>query len=145
MITVPWGNGELSIRLPRGWKVLGTFSPVSTKPTVEPEILCRESLDQPIGAQPLSSRQLRGKKVLIVTDDISRPTPVARFFGPVRDALIQAGVQPTDIEILFALGVHRPMTLAEAESKIGKQNLAAHRWHKHKCLDLAHLIRLGPN
>jgi len=143
MITVPWGNLELSIPLPSGWRVLGTFSPVSTKPALDPETLCREALDNPIGAKPLSSHLLRGKKVLIVTDDISRPTPVSRFFGPVRDALVQAGVQPTDIEILFALGVHRPMTQPEAEAKIGKQNLAAHRWHNHNCFDPAHLIRLG--
>lgn len=143
MITVPWGNGELSVPLPSGWRVLGTFSPVSMKPAVDPETLCREALDHPIGTQHLSSRRLQGKKVLIVTDDISRPTPVARFFGSVRDALVKAGIQREDIEILFALGVHRPMTQAEAEAKIGKENLAAHRWHNHNSFDPAQLIKLG--
>jgi nickel-dependent lactate racemase len=143
MITVPWGNDELSIPLPRGWRVLGTFSPVSFKPAADPETLCREALDRPISAQPLSNRRLQGKKVLIVTDDTSRPTPVARFFGPVRDALVKAGVQTEHIEVLFALGVHGPLTPAEAESKIGKENLTAHRWHNHNCFDPAQLVRLG--
>src|SRR6266487_1165619 len=105
MITIPWGNGELSLPLPSRWRVLGTFSPVTMKPAVDPETLCREALDDPIGAQRLSSHRLRGKKALIITDDISRPTPVARFFGCVRDSLVTAGIQRHDIEILFALGV----------------------------------------
>src|SRR5438309_803779 len=141
--SVPWGNGQLAIPLPSGWRVRGIFSPVSTKAVADAETLCREALEHPIGAPPLSSRTLAGKKVLIISDDVSRPTPVARFFAPVRDSLIHAGVQPKDIEILFALGVHRPMTQAEAEFKIGKENLAAHRWHNHNAFDPAQLIRLG--
>jgi lactate racemase len=143
LITFPWGNGKLSIPLPGGWQVQGVFSPVSSKPALDPEALCRESLEHPIGAKPLSARALTGKKVLIVSDDVSRPTPVARFFAPVRESLLQAGVQPRDIEILFALGVHRPMTQAEAEFKIGKENLAGHRWHNHNAFNSGQLIRLG--
>ena len=81
--------------------------------------------------------------MLLVADDQSRPTPVARFFSPVRDALLQTGVQAHDIEVLFALGVHRPMTQQEAVAKIGKENLAPHRWHNHNCFDPAQLVDLG--
>src|SRR5207237_3320876 len=99
--------------------VLGTFSPPPLLPPADPELLCNQALAQPIGALPLAGRDLRGKRVLLVVDDCSRPTPVHRFFGPIRQALLKAGVEPTALEILFALGVHRPLTRAEAEAKIG--------------------------
>jgi nickel-dependent lactate racemase len=86
---------------------------------------------------------LHGKRVLLVADDQSRPTRVACFFRPVRDSLVTAGVRLDNIEILFALGVHRPMSQQEAEAKIGKDNLAPHRWHNHDCFDPSQLIRLG--
>jgi nickel-dependent lactate racemase len=76
-------------------------------------------------------------------DDITRPTPVHQFFSPVRDALLAAGVSRTDMEILFALGVHRPMTEGEAQAKVGRDNLAGHRWHNHNCLDPGQLLPLG--
>ena len=143
MIKLPWGNAELSLPLPGGWRVLGTFSPASIQPEVDAEALCRQALAQPVGARPLSGRPLQGRRVLLVVDDQSRPTPVAQFFRPVRDVLLQSGVDPRAIEILFALGVHRPMNRQEAEAKIGADSLAAHRWHNHDCFDRAQLIYLG--
>ena len=79
----------------------------------------------------------------MVVDDQSRPTPVAGFFRPIRDALVRAGVNLGDIEILFALGAHRPMSQQEADAKIGKDNLAPHRWHNHNCFNPSELIDLG--
>src|SRR5690242_17856582 len=117
MIELPWGGRHLSVPLPPGWRVLGTFSPASVKPASDPETLCRDALAQPVSAQPLAARSLNGKRVLMVADDRSRPTPVAHFFRPVRDALVKAGVRLDNIEILFALGVHRPMSQQEAEAK----------------------------
>jgi hypothetical protein len=68
---------------------------------------------------------------------------VYQFFAPVRDALLAAGVARRDMEILFALGVHRPMTEAEVQAKVGPGNLAGHRWHNHNCQDPAQLLPLG--
>src|SRR5262249_32156870 len=95
------------------------------------------------GAAPLAERRLRGKRVLLVVDDHTRPTPVARFFRAVRDALVQAGAEPHDIEILFAVGTHRGLTDAEAERKVGRDNLAAHRWRNHAARHPAGLVSLG--
>jgi nickel-dependent lactate racemase len=133
----------LRVPLPAGWRVLGPFLPPPLPPATDPETLCGEALAAPIEATPLAGRDLHGKRVLLVADDPSRPTPVYRFFRPVRDALVRAGAQLTDIEILFALGVHRPLSEAEARAKIGADNLAPHRWHNHNAFDPTQLVRLG--
>jgi nickel-dependent lactate racemase len=143
MIELPWGNNVLRVPLPSGWRVQGPFVPPPLPPTADPEILCREALAAPVGATPLATRDLHGKRVLLVVDDGSRPTPVHRFFRPVRDELVQAGARMADIEVLFALGVHRPMTEAEAQAKVGAENLAPHRWHNHDAFHPAGLVTLG--
>jgi nickel-dependent lactate racemase len=74
---------------------------------------------------------------------VSRPTPVYSYFRPVRDALVAAGARHDDIEILFALGVHRPMSEEEACAKIGAAYLAEHRWHNHDAFDRSQLIHVG--
>lgn len=143
MLELPWNDGTLRLPIPDHWNVLDPFHPRHAPAEAEPEILCRQGLQQAIGAQPLHERDLRGKRVLLVCDDVSRPTPVHRFFGMVRETLEQAGVARANIEILFALGVHRPMTQAEAEAKIGPANLAGHRWHNHDAFNPEQLLDLG--
>jgi nickel-dependent lactate racemase len=143
MIELPWGDGVLRVPVPSTWQILGPFLPPPLEPAGAPQALCQAALADPIGAAPLPSRDLRGKRVLLVADDLSRPTPVHRFFAPVRDALVRAGAAAGNIEVLFALGVHRPMTQAEAEAKIGRENLAPHRWHNHNCADPGALVHLG--
>src|SRR5262245_12207129 len=81
MVELPWGEGRLAVPVPPGWRLLGTFAPAPIRPPADPGVLCRAALARPIGAAPLDSRDLRGKRVLVVADDRSRPTPVARFFG----------------------------------------------------------------
>jgi nickel-dependent lactate racemase len=139
-LELPWGEGTLRVPIPPGWRVLAPLVP-PLPAAADAETLCREALARPLGTDPL--RDLYGKRVLLVSDDVSRPTPVHRFFGPIRDALEQAGARRDDIEILFALGVHRPMTDSEARAKVGPDHLAAHRWHNHDAFDPARLVRLG--
>lgn len=143
MVELPWTDGNLQIPLPPHWRLLEAHHPRHAPATAEPEVLCRRGLQEPIAAQPLHERDLRCKRILLVCDDVSRPTPVHRFFAVVRDALVQAGAAQAQIEILFALGVHRPMTQQEAEAKIGAANLAGHRWHNHDAFTATNLIHLG--
>lgn len=143
VLELPWGESVLPVPLPEGWRVLGPYVPADDTAPAAVEVLCQRALAEPVGARPLAERDLRGQRVLLVVDDISRPTPVASFFGVVRDALARAGVALADMEILFALGVHRPMTQAEAEAKVGRDNLARHRWHNHDAFDASRLVHLG--
>ncbi|MBX7169043.1 MAG: nickel-dependent lactate racemase [Pirellulales bacterium] len=142
-ISLPWGDGQLEVRLPASWQVVGRFEPREMAAAADPLVACREALQAPVGAAPWSGRDLRGKRVLLVPDDVSRPTPVADFAPAVCEALHAAGVAAGDLEILFALGVHRPMTQAEAEAKFGRDLLARYCWHNHNAFEPAQLVHLG--
>ena len=100
----------------------------------------RLALDQPIGCAPLCELASQKKKILIVTDDIHRPTRVSEFIGVILDDLHKAGVRDEQIEFMMALGTHRPMTKAEMAQKLGADVVKKFRGHNHKwddpdCLD----------
>ncbi len=101
--------------------------------------LIRESLRHPIGMERLAKIAAPGQKVLIVVDDISRPTPADRIIPAVLDELHRAGVRDGDIRLLIALGTHRPMTPAEIARKVGlevaaKYPVLNHEWENPEAL-----------
>ncbi len=128
---LPWGEAELEITLPSEWRLLGELTPASVPgvPSVEAE--ARRALREPSGAAPLASRNLAGKRIVLVVDDISRPTPIHRFLPVVLEDLIQAGARRSEVLLLIALGTHRHMTEPELQQKTGAENLAGLRWENH--------------
>lgn len=141
MLELPWDTDVLRVPMPPGWRLLGSFAPQPTNSCADPYRSCREALAHPISTSPLTGRDLRGKRVLLVVDDHSRPTPTHRFFRSVRDALVEAGAD--HLNVLFALGAHRAMTVEEAAAKIGAEALALQPWHNHNAFDQNELAHLG--
>src|SRR5947207_2356224 len=64
IIELPWGNGVLPIPIPPGWRLLGSFFPRALTAAEDCAALCRQCLSAPLGAAPLATRDLRGKRVL---------------------------------------------------------------------------------
>jgi len=143
MTEIPWGPGGLHIRFPEGWTVLGEMRPKASTPTADVAGACAAALAEPIGAPPLRSRHLAGKKVVLAVDDHSRPTPVRAFIGPVLEELASAGVQDADIDILIATGIHRASRLEEVEAKIGPGPMNRLRWQCHTAYDSSALVDVG--
>ncbi len=61
-----------------------------------------------------------GRKVAIIADDVTRPTPTADILPHLLDYLNSTGVSDDDILLLAALGTHRPMAQEELEKKYGE-------------------------
>jgi nickel-dependent lactate racemase len=93
--------------------------------------LTAAAIAHPIGTPPLRDLAAGRKRVLIVTDDISRPTPVHLVLPPVLDALRAAGVADRAIEFMMALGTHRHMTRGEMTRKLGPSVVETYRAHNH--------------
>ena len=73
----------------------------------------RRALAEPIGKKPLREYDLRGKKIVIVTSDISRPMPSYKVLPSVLDELNAAGAADENITVVFAVGSHRCHTEEE--------------------------------
>lgn len=99
----------------------------------------RERLSAPLAAPPL--RELaRGKtRVLIVTDDNTRSTPLDRLLPLVAEELAAAGVPDSAVTILIGLGTHRAMTDQEIVEKFGPETvrrfrIVNHAWNEPSAL-----------
>lgn len=118
-------------------RLLGIFQTRQSSTQGEPAALVRAAIESPIATPPLADLAQGCRRVLIVADDISRPTPVHRLLPPVLQTLHEAGLQAEQIEFLFALGTHRFMTPAEMATKLGADVAARYAAHNHDWNDPA--------
>lgn len=139
-IKLPWGNDTLSVTIPDTWEVImpvrRDISGTKTKTKSDGLSLIRRSLSDPIDSKPLSAFKLRGKRVVVIVDDNTRPTPVHLFFHLILSELKKAGASLNNIIVIPALGIHTPMTGGEMAIKLGPKNVQAIKWENHNAFDL---------
>lgn len=122
-IDLPYGSGHLPLEV--GDDLLVEVLRPNTVELREDEgAHLEEALDNPTGSPRLEQMARAGQQVAILCDDISRTTPTDRILPLVVDRLNRAGVRDGDIQIVMALGSHRPMTAAEMARKVGKSLLS---------------------
>ncbi len=85
------------------------------------------ALDNPIGTGRLEELLGPDDRVVIIVDDITRPTPTAKILPVILARLEQIGIAAESIVIFVALGTHRPMTYEELSVKLGDEVLARYR------------------
>ncbi|MGA8830105.1 MAG: nickel-dependent lactate racemase [Desulfomonilaceae bacterium] len=142
-VHIPWGKGSLNIDLPTKWRILGELKPEGLSGAIDPMDACACAIMSPIGAERLASRDLSGKKVLVVVDDHSRPTPVAGFLPAVLNELWAAGVSKESVELLIATGVHRETRPDEVANKLGSEVMASYKWTCHNSYESSSIAYLG--
>ena len=100
----------------------------------------RRSLREPIGSPRLSELAGPGRRVAIVTSDITRPVPNRIILPLVLEEMSQAKVPDENITIVFALGSHRHHTEEEMRAMVGDEIFG--RVH---CVDsdMGQCVRLG--
>ncbi|HWS87282.1 MAG TPA: nickel-dependent lactate racemase [Pyrinomonadaceae bacterium] len=71
------------------------------------------AIDDPVDSQPLEEIISPGESVLVVVSDATRATGSAQVVNLLVRRLIALGVAPYDLRIIFATGIHRPVTREE--------------------------------
>jgi lactate racemase len=99
--------------------LMGVYAPPPRDTTRSEAEILLSALSHPIGS-PSLSEALRGmSRVLIVSDDHHRPTPVRRMLPFILDEIKRAGISNDAVEIVMALGSHRLMLDHEIRDKLG--------------------------
>jgi len=122
-------------------RLLGVFGPERV-PDLDESAILRDGFARPIGAPRLRDAVGARDRVLILIDDATRATPIARILPSVFEELKAAGVDDERVEFLQAPGSHRPMTDAELREKLGDR-YGRHRVHEHHYLDRSTLRDFG--
>ena len=127
-IKLPWGKETISVAIPSNWNIKGILEPTSLPPVTDPREETKRALASPVGSATLAQLASLGGKVVVVIDDISRPTPVPVIFPEVYRELIQAGIRPENVTVVPALGVHRGMEEKELLQRLGIDAWNGIRW-----------------
>lgn len=118
-INIPYGNKNLPLKLPANVKHTVAISN-ETKPAVNIIKEVESALDNPVGSKRIEDIVSPGQRVCIISDDITRPTPVKEILEVLLLRLEKAGILKKDIFIVMALGSHRYMTKQEMITKVGE-------------------------
>lgn len=128
--------------------LMGVFAPpkVNFRRT-EDEILT-SALANPIGAPRLADALKSKHNVLVVSDDHHRPTPVRTMLPFVLSEIRRGGIPNESVEIIMALGSHRPMTESEIREKLGSDvvdtyRVTNHEWTNPESLYFAGRVQAG--
>jgi nickel-dependent lactate racemase len=125
-----WGDKKVKLTFPSRWDVTYCQMQGHDAPPLTREGF-RKAFANPIGTPPI--RELaRGKKnVVILFDDMSRPTKIAEIVPFLLEELAAGGVTDENIQFICALGTHGAMTAYEFAKKLGEDIIARFNVYNH--------------
>ena len=131
-VQVPWGKWYAqttrTLLFPDAWDVRACgmrYVPALSRAQME------EKIRIPVASPGLRDLAAGKTSACIVIDDISRPTPGDQLLPIVIRQLTDAGMGLEDIQIVIALGGHRPMTRQDMRKKVGDWVLDHVQVHNH--------------
>ena len=110
-VELPYGRGVVSFDYDDGqFSILSGHEKTETPMT---DLAIGEALDSPIGSRPLDEIIDSDDSVLLVVSDATRATGTAQVVNPLVRRLVQIGVSPSRMAVIFATGIHRRVTEQE--------------------------------
>jgi len=102
-----------------------------------------DAMKRPIGISPIS-KLVNGKdRVIILVDDVTRPTPLKKILPPIMQQMCSQKSKRDKVRIIIGLGTHRPMSDAEIEEHLGPEIAENFEITNHDYKDEGRLINLG--
>lgn len=137
-----YGDKHIRLNL-ENEKIKGILSANKTKLLKRPLTYLEKLLDKPIGCPSLRELiiEKKAQKVLIIVNDVTRPTPYHILLPPLLKRLDQLGISE-DIIFLIATGAHRGNTVEENIRIFGDSLVSSYNFINHLCDD-EKLIDLG--
>jgi nickel-dependent lactate racemase len=114
-IELGYGRGRVSFAYDETrFQVLASAADEAARPLSDAEV--GALIDDPFDSQPLEEIISPNESVLIVVSDATRATASAQIVNLLARRLIQLGVAPSDLRLIFATGIHRPVTAQEKDA-----------------------------
>jgi len=110
------------------------FSPLS-------DSQIQEAFENPIGTPRIRDLARGKQKVVILFDDLARPTPTGEILPFVFRELTEGGVSAERIRLMCATGCHRPLTREEMIRKLGHEVVENYRCFNHNVYE--HHVHVG--
>src|SRR5258705_6702331 len=143
MREIPLASGSRSITFSfdeNRFQLIGSESDTTT-PLSDSEI--GAAFDTPIESLPVEEMILAGEAVLIVVSDATRARGSAQVVNLLVRRLIQGGILPAKVAIIFATGIHRAVSHEEKLELLTPFIVQRVRLLDHDASNPANLINLG--
>ncbi|HOJ10319.1 MAG TPA: nickel-dependent lactate racemase [Clostridiales bacterium] len=118
-ISIPYGNSAKAVFAIPDQNYYGMLEPLQVTPADDPVLEIEKAIDNPIGCPSLKDIVKYDRRVNIICDDISRPTPISLILPTLIKKLKEIGVSDSNVKIVMALGSHRYMTENEMRQRVG--------------------------
>lgn len=140
-IQLGYGRGFLNFLFDENlYQVLTADSQASPPLT---DVAIGEALSNPIQSPPLEDLVSSGDCALIVVSDATRSTASAQVLNLLVRRLIQNGVSPASIAIIFATGIHRQVTADEKSELLTPFIAQRVKTLDHDAYDSSQMVALG--
>jgi len=131
-------DGSISSKNLAGIMIPRETSPIRALPQAIDKVL-----EQPIDSPPLDTFLQTGDTIVIIVSDITRYTGANLFLPQLIRHITRKGIPDKKISIVFALGIHRPMTFDEQKKVVGDEIAERFTMENHAIKDETHLVALG--
>ena len=127
--SIPYGKSFQKVRIPEK-NIAGYMVSGEVRTTLSEQDEVKRALENPIGSPALAELAKNAKRVLFITNDMTRPMP-SKITIPAIIEEIKKYNSNAAITILIASGLHRAMTRRELINKMGdaivnKYNIVVH-------------------
>ncbi len=127
----PWfGDDTLALDFPASWEIEVCHMAGENAPKLSEEAIQAAFLN-PIGTPRISQLAQGKKEVVILFDDMSRPTKAAELVPYILGELKETGIKDDNIRFMAALGAHGAMRLADFKKKLGPAIPRKYRVYNH--------------
>jgi nickel-dependent lactate racemase len=123
VVSVPQGawhdERDVKLHFPEEWTVTVCAMKGHDAPRLD-EAGFRKAFSNPIGSRTIRELARDKRNVVILFDDMSRPTKTFEIVPFVLEELAAAGVEENNIQFICALGSHGALTAHDFAKKLGK-------------------------
>jgi nickel-dependent lactate racemase len=141
-VSLPYGDRQLALRLPAR-QLMAVVTPHAVSPCQDPAAEVRRALHTPVQVPLLSQAARHARRVVIIADDLTRQTPVRLIIPHLLEELNASGIRDEQVNVLIALGTHRPMSREEIQARFGSEVVNRVSVRNNPWQDPAQLADLG--
>ena len=137
------GYGRRSVKFAYDEDRFSVFTKSSASDAPLSDLEAGAAFDSPIASPPLDEIAGSDDSVLIVVSDATRATASAQVVNLLVRRLVQSGVSPARIAIIFATGIHRPVSEKEKTELLTPFVVQRLQIIEHDAYDSTKLTTLG--
>ncbi len=112
---------KMYFSLPAGWNSISSEDNPPVSGVIDPVQEIKRALGHPIGSGKIEELARPGMEVVVLFDDLQRPTPAHLALPEIMDRLNHAGIPDGRITAICAVGTHPRPSLEQLKGKVGKE------------------------